>query len=294
MHRFFRFLLPVLAVAVFSGCAGKSEESLEDLESRARDEQLFDLRISSLEDRVTLLETGFGQMRDPAPKGSSKASREKAARVAAPKKGSSERLAASPVILKTISLDDMRSSEPSPSTADPAQSGSPAPIPESGAPAGNGAESSPAASSAPGLTVLAAEPAKPSPPVQARPQPRIDKTGSQAYDAAMALYTKGEYDKSREAFADFLAGSPNSPLAPNALYWQGECLYSLRKYDNAIIFFKDVAARYPKHAKAAAALLKAGYSYERLKDMENARFYWQILVDDFPKSAPAALARQRL
>jgi tol-pal system protein YbgF len=91
-----------------------------------------------------------------------------------------------------------------------------------------------------------------------------------------------------------LRSSPESALAPNALYWQGECLYSLGKYDEAIMIFKDVAAKYPKHDKAAASLLKAGYSYERLNDKENAHFYWQILLDDFPSSAPAGMARKRM
>ncbi len=146
-----------------------------------------------------------------------------------------------------------------------------------------------------------------SPPFAGRPGPRVvapkpsssrssaagSGTGLSAYDAAYALYEKGECARAQQAFADFLAASPKSSLASNAVYWQGECQYLLGKYDGAIIFFQDVINRYPKHAKAAAALLKAGYSYELLKDMDNARFYWQILVDDFPKSAPAVLARKR-
>lgn len=119
-------------------------------------------------------------------------------------------------------------------------------------------------------------------------------TGSAAYDQALALYYKGDYDKAREAFAAFIQASPTSSLAANALYWQGECNYSQGKYDDAILLFKDVAAKYPKHAKAPASLLKAGYAYERMKDMENARFYWQLLLDDYPNSAPAALARNKI
>lgn len=286
MHGFFRFLLPILAAAVLAGCAARStEERLEDLEASARDQHLFDLRISNLEERVTRLETDFGQTRDSAPKESGRPVVEKVTRVAS-KKGSAKQ-AASPVVVRTVNLDDLRSPDPARPLpeADPAQPATSSPPPANAA-------SAPPPS--PGLTVSPA-PTEPSPrPVQPRAPSRPEKTASQAYDAALALYNKGEYNKAHEAFAAFLSQSPNSPLAPNALYWQGECLYSLGKYDNAIIYFKDVATKYPKHPKAAAALLKAGYSYERLKDQENARFYWQILVDDFPRSAPAALARQRL
>ncbi|MDR0827989.1 MAG: tol-pal system protein YbgF [Desulfovibrio sp.] len=118
--------------------------------------------------------------------------------------------------------------------------------------------------------------------------------GQSVYDAALALYHKGGYEKAAGAFKDFLQSSPQSSLAPNALYWIGECAYSRGKYDEAILTFKDVALKFPAHPKAADALLKAGYAYERLQDPGNARFYWQLLIDDHPKSPSAALARRRM
>jgi tol-pal system protein YbgF len=121
-----------------------------------------------------------------------------------------------------------------------------------------------------------------------------DRAARAAYDAALALYYKGQYTQSEEAFDDFLERHPGTRLTPNALYWQGECFYSQGKFDTAIMSFKDVAGKFPKHDKAAASLLKAGYAYAELNDMENARFYWRILLDDFPGSTPAKLARRRL
>jgi tol-pal system protein YbgF len=123
---------------------------------------------------------------------------------------------------------------------------------------------------------------------------RPDRDARAAYDDALALYYKGQYVKSEEAFDEFLERYPATRLTPNALYWQGECFYSLGKFDTAILSFKDVAGKFPKHDKAAASLLKAGYAYAELGDMENARFYWRILLDDFPASTPAKLARRRL
>jgi tol-pal system protein YbgF len=135
-------------------------------------------------------------------------------------------------------------------------------------------------------------PAPPAPaPQKAAPTPSGEKS---LYEAALALYHKGEYGKAQEAFQAFSRSHPGSVLAPNAMYWEGESLYSLGLYDQAIMIFMGVVNKYPKHDKAAASLLKIGHAYERMKDMDNARFYWQILLDDFPKSAPATLARKRL
>ena len=203
---------------------------------------------------------------------------------------------------------DGRRVEPkSASTAAPVAAASPTPPPSTPAtasqapgkapaptlvPVGLG-ESSPAAPKA--APPKAAAPTKNARPVaEEKVPPASEKTGSGAYDAALALYYKGQYAKAQEQFDGFLRSNPSSSLAPNAMYWQGECLYSQNKFDSAIIIFKDLAGKYPKHPKAAAALLKAGFAYARIKDMENARFYWQILVDDFPKSEPATIARKRL
>jgi tol-pal system protein YbgF len=122
----------------------------------------------------------------------------------------------------------------------------------------------------------------------------LTASGSRAaYNAALALYNKHNYAKAAAAFAAFLRDAPQSPLAPNAGYWLGECSYAAGKYGDSVIAFKDVAAKYPGHPKAAAALLKACYAYERMGDTGNAGFYRQLLLDDYPSSGPAALARKR-
>ncbi len=119
--------------------------------------------------------------------------------------------------------------------------------------------------------------------------------------AGMGLYRKGleltragKTEQAREKLNEFLEEHPDSPLAPNALYWLGETYYHDKRYGQSILTFKDVSSRFPQHDKAAAALLKIGYSYDRLGDASNARFYLQTLVDDYPQSEPARLARDKL
>lgn len=315
MHSFFRAMprillaLWALLTLSFSACAGKTEERLESLEASARDQSIIDLRLTHLEQRVTHVESAIGELREGAASSSSASFGQSRARRGKP---STERLAAAPVTLGTVPAGDLPvvQSVPYLPSTDPLGA-NPMPPPAVGvgvAPvndpfAGPGLTTVPLVSgqaSRSGLkpdgdTRQGARAVLPAPSTsKPTSSSRSSGTGAAAYDAAYALYEKGEYAKAQQAFADFLSASPKSPLAPNAIYWQGECRYSLGQYDGAIIFFQDVINKYPKHAKAAAALLKAGYSYERLKDMDNARFYWQILVDDFPKSAPAALARKRL
>lgn len=292
MFRLFRVLPTGLLVCVLAACAGKTGERLDNLEARAHGQHILDLRLTHLEERVTHTESAIGEVREQVAAFSASAGRRRQA------KPPTERLPASPVILGTVPtgiLPPVESIGYLPFT-DP-QASEPLPPPAVGV--GVAPVNDPFAG--PGLTTVPLAPGKAS---KARPRPvspkrsvsgpAVSGAGASAYNAAYAIYEKGEYTKARQAFADFLAASPQSPLAPNSLYWQGECQYSLGNYGDAILFFQEVVNRYPKHVKAAAALLKAGHSYERLKDMDNARFYWRILVDDFPASAPAALARKRL
>lgn len=119
-------------------------------------------------------------------------------------------------------------------------------------------------------------------------------TGNTSYDRALDLYFQHRYKEATIAFNEFAEANSQAKLAPNALYWQGESYYAQKDYPSAIISFKNVVGRYSKDRKAADALLKIGMSYQKIKDSENARFYWEILIDDFPKSASANKAKNML
>lgn len=296
MHSLFFALAATFLAVTLSACAAGNDGRLEALEGKARDQRLFELRLTHLEERMVNIEAAIGELK------------EQGTVVPAEKKRrtgqSTDRSAASPVVLGTVELAGgapVKESAPGPTSGDSRTFVSlPSPPPVVGV--GTAPRNDPFA----GLTTVpvvpdnspksGGRPVSPRPvhATPATPRASYAVTKSSVYNAAYALYEKGDYAGAQRAFADFAAASPGDSLVPNAIYWQGECQYSLRKYDSAIFFFQDVINKYPNHAKAAAALLKAGYSYERLNDMANARFYWQILIDDFPKSAPAALARKRL
>lgn len=319
----FLVCLPLCLVA----CATAGEKVADLAEVQERDRKVTDLRLTRVEERVDGVENGLNEVRGSLAKAAPPQAARQSPRPA--RSRSAESQAASPVVIGTKSLNDIpkvapipylpqnvrelsgvaAAQNPYPGPANPApmlaanmsQSPDPAALPAqaSPAPANNPAALAPApsagADSAPGLMPASLSPA--APPRAAASgggKSRSQATGSAAYDQALALYYKGDYDKARQAFAAFIAASPSSSLAANALYWQGECSYSQGKYDEAIMLFKDVAAKHPRHDKAPASLLKAGYAYERMKDMENARFYWQLLLDDYPSSSPAGLARKKM
>jgi len=118
--------------------------------------------------------------------------------------------------------------------------------------------------------------------------------GSQAFNAAYADYSKGNYELATMGFEEFMRSSPSSPLAGDAQYWIGECLYSQGKFGEAVEAFDRVVTLYPGSDKAPAAMLKKGYALIESGQTTLAVTALQQLTDAHPDSDEARLAEERL
>lgn len=119
-------------------------------------------------------------------------------------------------------------------------------------------------------------------------------TPSELYNEAYKDYMAGHYDAAIEGFYNYLRQSPTSNLAPNALYWIGECYYSKGDYTKSVTVFESVTIDYPKSDKVAGAFLKMGYGYEKLANHDMAKLYFKKVAEQFPYSQEASLAKVRL
>jgi tol-pal system protein YbgF len=156
----------------------------------------------------------------------------------------------------------------------------------------------PSPSSSPSTSVLtpqerSAEPPVSAPSVAAAP-PRPSGTDQQNYAAAFALMQGRKYEEAGRAFAQFLTGFPQSPLADNAQYWLAETQYVRGQYQAALAEFQKVPERYPQSAKLPDALLKVGYCQAELGNREASRTALQQVMRQFPDTTAARLASQRL
>jgi tol-pal system protein YbgF len=119
-------------------------------------------------------------------------------------------------------------------------------------------------------------------------------TPSELYNQSYKDYMSGNYDLAIEGFYNYLRQSPTGNLAPNALYWIGECYYSKGDYSKSVTVFESVTIDYPKSDKIVSAFLKMGYGYEKLKNNDMAKLYFKKVVEQFPYSQEASLAKVRL
>ncbi|MGE4536017.1 MAG: tol-pal system protein YbgF [Desulfovibrio sp.] len=162
----------------------------------------------------------------------------------------------------------------------------------------------PAAPAAPGATP--ATPAAMAPESSPKPAPTGGGSGpggyaetaspaeKDAYNRALQLAINGNGKAAKAAFEQFLAANPNSPLAPNALYWVGEGAFAAGDYKTAIGDFEKVAKGWPGHGKAADALYKLAMAQEKAGDTTAARASYERYLKDYPKAELAGLVRQKL
>jgi tol-pal system protein YbgF len=119
-------------------------------------------------------------------------------------------------------------------------------------------------------------------------------TATQLYATAKQTYDKGQMEKARRQFEQFLKANPNSNNADNAQFWIGESYYREKWYEKAILEYQTVIEKYPKGNKVAAAMLKQGMAFFRLGDKSNAGLVWKELEKRFPGSHEAKIAAEQL
>jgi tol-pal system protein YbgF len=114
------------------------------------------------------------------------------------------------------------------------------------------------------------------------------------YGAAYDLFKEAKYEKSREAFENFLKQYPSTEFSDNAQFWIGECYYFEKKYEKAIVEYEKVAKNFPEGNKVPYALLKQGLSFLKLGDKASAKLLLQQVIKDYPNTSQARIARARL
>ena len=121
-----------------------------------------------------------------------------------------------------------------------------------------------------------------------------DPAESREFEAALAVFRRGDFPAAQTAFADFLKRYPQSGFRPTALFWLGNSQYANRDYRGAIGNFRAVVAGTPDHPRAPEAVLSIANCQIELKDAAGARRTLDELIKTYPQSEAAVAAKDRL
>ena len=103
-----------------------------------------------------------------------------------------------------------------------------------------------------------------------------------------------KYPLAASEFADVVRTHPDSPLAGNAVYYQGEIDYRAGRYGAAAKNYDKVLEQYPDNNKVPAAHLHKAQALLQLKQTDAGIRELRALVQRFPNSPEAVQARSKL
>lgn len=114
------------------------------------------------------------------------------------------------------------------------------------------------------------------------------------FEAALAIFRKGDFALAQGAFLEFLKRYPQSGYAPSGLFWLGNAQYATRDYKEAVVNFRALLAQAPDHLRAPEAVLSIANCQIELKDTRAARKTLEDLTKAYPQSEAAVAAKDRL
>jgi tol-pal system protein YbgF len=121
-----------------------------------------------------------------------------------------------------------------------------------------------------------------------------DPAESRDFEAALAIFRRGEFPAAQAAFTDFIKRYPQSGFKSTAPFWLGNAQYANRDYRGAITNFRALLAQAPDHPRAAEAVLSIANCQIELKDNAGARRTLDELIKAYPQSEAAVAAKERL
>lgn len=122
----------------------------------------------------------------------------------------------------------------------------------------------------------------------------VEPAEKRDFEAAMAIFRKGDFVAAQPAFLDFLKRYAQSGYAAAALFWLGNAQYATRDYKEAMTNFRALIAREAEHPRAPEAVLSIANCQIELKDTRGARKTLEDLIKAYPQSEAAVAARERL
>ena len=122
----------------------------------------------------------------------------------------------------------------------------------------------------------------------------VEVAAKRDFDAALAVFRKGDFAVAESLFSDFLIRYTNSGFRPSALYWTGSAQYATKDYKSALTNFRLLVQQSPDHQRAPEALLALANCLLELKDAKGGKKTLEELLSTYPSSEAASAAKDRL
>src|SRR5205085_6470175 len=118
-----------------------------------------------------------------------------------------------------------------------------------------------------------------------------DLSAYSTYEAGLASFSGGDYDKAVGSFARIAATGRPSELVPNAYYWIGESYYAMGRFAEAVPYFEYTVQVGPQFRRESA-MYKLSRTNNSIGNTQAAGMWYERLRAEYPKSAYLAKLRK--
>lgn len=119
-------------------------------------------------------------------------------------------------------------------------------------------------------------------------------TEIELYEKAYSYYQKGEAEKARKFFEEYIERFPKGKWIGQAHFWIGESYFKEKKYEEAILSYQKLIELEGWHPLKPSAMLKQALSFKALGDVEAYKILLKRLINQYPNSKEAQEAKKLL
>ena len=114
------------------------------------------------------------------------------------------------------------------------------------------------------------------------------------YNNALRDYNGGKSDLALQECSDYIKYYPNTEMAGNCYYYQGEIQFRQANYQQAVQSYDEVLQNFPTGTKVASAQLRKGLALIELGKQEDGVSELRRLIQRYPRSPEALQAKGKL
>jgi len=122
----------------------------------------------------------------------------------------------------------------------------------------------------------------------------VEAPEKKSFEAALAVFRKGDFAEAQTAFYDFLTRNAQSGYVPAAIFWLGNAQFISKDYKTALQSFRKLVAQAPTYQRIPEAQLAMANCQLELKDTKGARKTLEHILEQYPRSEAADAAKERL
>lgn len=121
-----------------------------------------------------------------------------------------------------------------------------------------------------------------------------EKTPKENYDLGLKELAEGNYEAARALLRKYLADSPRSDEAPDAMFLIADSYFREKLYEEAILEYQSTIETWPASPKIPLCQLNQGLALMEIGKPNEASLFFESLIEAYPESPEAAAAKEHL